>query len=68
MVEDLQIGKQVTGLTCLCSAKKIYMKTMDVLNDPSIKTNSKEFMNKVRADIGVSGIADKVEKVLQKLD
>ncbi len=66
-VEELQIGKQVTDLTCLCSAKKIYMKTMDVLNDPSIKTNSKEFMNKARADIGVSGVADKVEKILQKI-
>ena len=65
-VEELQIGKQITGLTFLCSAKKIYMKTMEVLNDSFIKANAKKIMNKARTDIGVSGVADKVEKVLQK--
>lgn len=37
---------------------------MNVLNNISIKTNAEEFKKKVHADIGVSGVADKVEKVL----
>ncbi|MHB8062954.1 MAG: nucleotide disphospho-sugar-binding domain-containing protein [Ruminiclostridium sp.] len=62
-VEELQIGKQMTHPY---SAKNIHMKTMDVLNDASIKINAEEFNKKVRADLGVSGVADKVEKVLQQ--
>lgn len=64
-VEEVKIGKQVTRH---CSAKNIYKKAMDVLNDASIKTNAAEFKKKVRADIGVSGVADKIEKLLHKYE
>lgn len=62
-VEDLKIGKSISKF---CSAKTMYKKTMEVLNDTSIKTNTLAMQKKVHTDIGVSGVANYIERMLHK--
>lgn len=62
-VIELQIGKSIKKF---CSAKTIYKKAMEVLNDASIKANAEAIQKKVRTDIGVYGAADNIERILHK--
>jgi MGT family glycosyltransferase len=65
MVENIGIGKQ---LSLIRSSKQIYMKAMDVLNDARIKERAEEVKQKVHSDIGVPGVVDRIEKLLEIIE
>lgn len=60
-VETLKIGKQFKGF---CTAKNIYKQSMEILKDSTIKMNVEKIKNIVHNDVGVSGAADEIEKLL----
>lgn len=59
-VEELKIGKEFKGFS---TVKNIYEQSMEILNDSAIRMNAEKIKNIVHNDIGVSGVADKIEKI-----